>query len=90
MLAGVMQCVGRSDAMCWQERCNVLAGAMQCVGRSDAMCWQERCNVLAGVMQCVGRSDAVRWQERCRFIQMDNLHRFFSKSLWHSKIKRPY
>ena len=41
MLAGVMQCVGRSDAVCWQERCNVLAGVMQCVGRSDTMCWQE-------------------------------------------------
>ena len=41
MLAGVMQCIGRSDAMSWQEWCNVLAGVMQCVGRSDAMCWQE-------------------------------------------------
>ena len=41
MLAGEMQCVDRSDAVCWQGRCNVLAGEMQCVGRSDAMCWQE-------------------------------------------------
>ena len=41
MLAGVMQWVDRSDAVCWQGRCSVLAGEMQRVGRSDAVCWQE-------------------------------------------------
>ena len=41
MLAGVMQCVGRGDAVCWQGRCSVLTGVMQCVGRGDAVCWQE-------------------------------------------------